>query len=190
MPYIALLRFHYNSANGSKLRFASISYFFSFRPTPSCRLSPACWSQIIPRPQVGGRASRYRFAIAGGGTIRLLPIFLFAHSRCSFAIAQFLGATVCPLLLASARSRSFTLISGVPLPASPPDTESEERIPFRRFPTHRLLQSAWERQDGDAVTGLFPSRLLRLFCLLVALSFTYFSGMVMGYSVATVMYLP
>lgn len=47
---------------------------FSFRPTPSCRLSPTCLLQIIPRPQVGGRASSHWFAVAGGDAIRLLLI--------------------------------------------------------------------------------------------------------------------
>lgn len=49
---------------------------FSFRPTPSCRFSFACEPHIIPRPQVGGRASRYRFAAASGDTVRPLPALL------------------------------------------------------------------------------------------------------------------
>lgn len=187
MRYIASLCFHYDSANGSKLQFASISYFFSFRPTPSCRLSPACGPQIIPRPQVGGRADRYRFSC--GRRRRDPPAsnhISFALSRCSFAIAR-----SCPFLLASARSRSLSPICGVPLSVQPPDTESGERISFRQFPAPRLLQSTLERRGGDAVSPTSPRPAVspfRLPCLLAALSFLYKPGMVIGYSVATVIY--
>lgn len=42
---------------------------------------------------------------------------------------------------------------------------------------------------GYRLADFSPSLPFRLYCLLATL-FPYFSGMVMGYSVATVMYLP
>ena len=42
---------------------------------------------------------------------------------------------------------------------------------------------------GYRLSDFSPSLPFRLYCLLATL-FPYFSGMVMGYSVATVMYLP
>lgn len=76
-----------------------LGILFLFRPTPSCRLSPACLPQIIPRPQVGGRADRYRFAC---GRRRHNP--LVSHR------ARPLSHAVRSLLPAIARSCSLPLI--------------------------------------------------------------------------------
>lgn len=184
MRYIASFRFHYGSANGSQSRFASVRTSF-FRPTPSCELSPACGPHIIPRPQAGGRANRYRLAGASDDTICLLSAYPSAHSRCSFAIAR-----SCSFLLASAHSRSLPPICGVPLHVPPPDTESGKRIPFRllsaRSPASIDMGKAGR---GYRLADFSPPRPFRLSCLHLRL-FSYFPGMVMGYSVATVMYFP
>lgn len=177
---------------GILLRFASIepsltevncgslplAISFSFRPTPSCQCSFVCLPQIFPRPQVGGRADRYRFAVAGGDTIRLLSSYMTAHSRCSFAIAHFCLLQLVPALFRpSATSRS---------PSRRPIRKAGSGFRFVCSP----LPACFNRH-GKGGAGIPSRRLLPVppvSHFLMALSFPYFSGMVMGYSVATVMY--
>lgn len=193
---------------GILLRFASIepsltevncgslplAISFSFRPTPSCLLFLSCEPQIIPRPQVGGRANRR--SISDCGRLRNQPAFRHtssAHSRCSFAIAR-----SCSLLLGSGCFRSFPLI--------PARFRSSTAF---RSPSRRPIRKAWSEpylagsslpacfnRHGKGGAGMPSCRFLpvppvspfRLPCLLVAFSFPYLPGMVIGYSVATVIY--
>lgn len=184
MRYIASLCFHYDSANGSKLQFASISYFFSFRPTPSCLLFLSCEPQIIPRPQVGGRADRYQFAVAGDDTIRSL---LAAPVRSLTLFVRY-----CPFLSFSACFRSFPLAfahlrRSAFRPAARYEKRGEDFVsPVPRSPPASI--DIGKSGRGCRIAGLSPSRLFCLSCLLAAFSFPYKPGMVMGYSVATVIY--
>ena len=170
-----------------------LGILFLFRPTPSRRLSPACGPQIIPRPQVGGRADRYRFTC--GRRRRDPPAsnhISFAHSLRSFSIARFLGATVCPLLLASVRPYSIPTASAhlrrlVPRPAAQYGKRGEDFVsPVPRSPPASI--DIGKAGRGCRIAGFSPSRLFCLSCLLAAFSFPYKPGMVMGYSVATVIY--
>lgn len=167
-----------------------LGILFLFRPTPSCRLSHTCGPQIIPRPQVGGRADRYRFAC---GRRRHNPLVSHRARPLSHAVRSLLPAIAryCPFLLASAHSR-FLPFHGIPLPIPLFVSGGGTGSGFR-FAGSTLF--ACFNRHGKGGEGIPSRRLLPappvspfLLACLRLFSFPYFPGMVMGYSVATVMY--
>lgn len=121
-----------------------LKVYFLFSPDPLLPALPCLRTSNNPPPP--GRGTRQQISVRSSRRIHNPPTFChtqFAHSRCSFAIAQFLGATVCPLLLASGRSRSFPLICGVSLPRHDVRHGKRGANQSLRFPILRLLQSTW-----------------------------------------------
>lgn len=185
--YIASLCFHYGSANGSELRFASVRNSFSFSPDPLLpALSYLRTSNNPPPPGRGtSRPISVRMWQAATQSARFPPC-PSALSRCSFAIARY-----CPFLLASAHSR-FLPFHGIPLPIPLFVSGGGTGSGFR-FAGSTLF--ACFNRHGKGGEGLPSRRLLPappvspfLLACLRLFSFPYFPGMVMGYSVATVMY--
>lgn len=159
---------------------------FLFRPTPSCRLSHICLPQNNPPPP-------------GRGTSRLQSVRKPAMTRSACfppylvrLLTSFAIASSCSLLLASGCFRSFPLASAhlrrsAFRPAARYEKRGEDFVsPVPRSPPASI--DIGKAGRGCRIAGLSPSRLFCLSCLLAAFSFPYKPGMVMGYSVATVIY--
>lgn len=175
------------------MRFASISGFFSFSPDP---LLPALTClRASNNPPPPGRGMSRPVSVHGSRRRQNPPASRHAssaHSRCSFAIAHcpFLLTLTCfcllPVVLARCRSSAAF--------RSPPRRPIRKAGSGFRFACSTL--PACFNRHGKGGAGMPSCRFLpvppvspfRLPCLLAAFSFPYLPGMVIGYSVATVIY--
>lgn len=193
MRYIASFRFHSSSANGSQLLFASIRNFFFFSPDPLLPALTCLRASNNPPPPGRGtcqpvsvRSSHRRYNPPASSPTRPLT-----HSVRSLLLA------IVPVHF----SVRFCLLPLVPALFRPSAAfRSSSRRPIRkagsgfRFAGSLLL--ACLNRHGKGGAGMPSCRFLpvppvspfRLPCLLAAFSFPYLPGMVMGYSVATVIY--
>lgn len=184
MEYGILLRFASIEPSLMEVNCSSLplGLLFILRPTPSCRLFPACEPHIIPRPQVGGRAGRYRLAIAGGDTIYLLPAVPVRSLTtfvlyCPISRSDGLPALAC-FHSSLLNSDGFRPSAASRSPSSRPIRKAGRGFRFASSPLPACFNRHGKDGAGMPYRRLLPAPPVSPF--LMALSFTYFSGMVIG----------
>lgn len=186
MRYIDSFRFHSSSANGSQLLFVSIRNFFFFSPDPLLPALPCLTTSNNPPPP--GRGTRRPVSVRSSRRRHDSPASLL-HDRSLTMFVRY-----CPFLFASACFSSFPLFYAHLRCFAP---RLAARYGKRRadFVSSALRSPPASIDMGKAGRGyrcrflpVPPVSPFRLPCLLAAFSFPYLPGMVMGYSVATVIY--
>lgn len=165
---------------------------FLFRPTPSCRLSHICLPQNNPPPPGRGtsrlqsvrKPAMTRSACFPPYLVRSLTTFVL---YCPISRSDGLPALAC-FRSSLLNSDGFRPSAASRSPSSRPIRKAGRGFRFASSPLPACFNRHGKDGAGMPYRRLLPAPPVSPF--LMALSFTYFSGMVIGYSVATVMYFP
>lgn len=191
MGYDILLRFASIEPSLTEVNCGSLplGVLFSFSPDPLLPALPCLRASNNPPPP--GRGTSKQVSVRNSRRRHNQPAS--RHISSAYSLRSFAIARSCPFLLASVRPYSIPTAF-----CSSTASRSPSRRPIRKTGRGFRLASSpppppasidiGKAGRGCRIAGLSPSRLFRLSCLLAAFSFPYKPGMVMGYSVATVIY--